>query len=134
MKKRLLISLICILAAVFGVCFIACNQGNVDASDKQVAITVAGATENQTLANYMVGLEDKGELTFSIENGMITKINGVANTTNTYWMLYTDDSEHANSAWGTYEYNGKTLGSATLGAESLTVVNGCVYVWVYTTF
>lgn len=129
MKKRLLLVLLCIVA-VFGFCFAAgCNK-----DVEPVAITVSGSTEGETLFEYMSDLKDKGELSFSFDDGMITQLNGVSNTTNSYWMLYTDDDENSNTAWGTYEYEGKTLGSSALGADSLVVVDGCVYVWVYETF
>lgn len=129
MKKRLLLVLLCIVA-VFGFCFAAgCNK-----DVEPVAITVSGSTEGETLFEYMSDLKDKGELSFSFDDGMITQLNGVSNTSNSYWMLYTDDDENSNTAWGTYEYEGKTLGSSALGADSLVVVDGCVYVWVYETF
>ena len=65
---------------------------------------------------------------------MVTSINGITQTANTYWMLYTSDEDNANTGWGTYDYDGKSLGSAIYGAESLTVKDGCVYVWVFTKF
>ena len=49
-------------------------------------------------------------------------------------MLYTDDAENSNDAWGTVVYEGKTYASATLGAESLVIAEDCVYIWVYTKF
>lgn len=133
MKKRLLLVLLCIVA-VFGFCFAAgCNN-----DVKPVAITVSGSTEGETLFEYMSDLKDKGELSFEYSDSQygayVTAINGVSNTTNSSWMLYTDDAENSNTAWGTYEYEGKTLGSSALGAGSLVVVDGCVYVWVYETF
>lgn len=130
MKKRYLALLLCVLAAVFGICFTACTPANPD----PVAITVTESTSGETLLEYMNDEQSNGKLTFEIAEGMVTEINGVANTTNSYWMLYTDDEANANTAWGTYDYNGKTLGSAKYGADSLVVVDGCVYVWVYTTF
>ncbi|MGN0805908.1 MAG: hypothetical protein ACI4MC_02620 [Candidatus Coproplasma sp.] len=133
-KKRWLALLLFAAMAVFGVIFVACNKSNVDANDERVAITVVNATEGETLAEYMEGLQENGELTFTVSNGMVTAINGVSQTTNIYWMLYTSDTDNANTAWGTYEYDGQQLGSATLGAETLTVKDGCVYVWVYTKF
>lgn len=132
MKKRLLWVLLCIVT-VFGVCFAACNK-----TPDPVAITVSDSTEGETLYEYMCDLEEKGELSFEYSDSQygayVTAINGVSNTTNSSWMLYTDDAENSNNAWGTYEYEGKTLGSASLGAGSLVVVDGCVYVWVYETF
>ena len=49
-------------------------------------------------------------------------------------MLYTSDSENANEAWGIVEYEGKNYGSATLGAESLPVKSGAIYIWWYQSF
>lgn len=132
-KKNWLALLLCLVATVFGMCFVGCKK-NVDANAERVAITVVNATENESLLEYMEGLQKDGELTFTIEKGMVTAINGITQTTNTYWMLYTSDTENANTAWGTYTYDGQELGSSTLGAESLNVKNGCVYVWVFTKF
>lgn len=129
LKKRWIALLLCLIATVFGVCYTGCNK-----TVEPVAITVSQATEGETLLQYMEGLQEKSELTFTIEGGMVTSINGTVQTTNTYWMLYTSDAENANTAWGTYEYDNQTLGSAIYGAEDLTVKNGCVYVWVFTKF
>lgn len=130
MKKRYLAFLLCAFAAVFAVCFTACNTN----SPEPVAIYVTQPDEGEKLIDYMNDEQSNGKLTFEVASGMVTKINGVANTTNSYWMLYTDDANNSNSTWGTYEYDGKTLASAALGAEALVVVDGCLYVWVYTTF
>ena len=65
---------------------------------------------------------------------MVTEINGRANTTNSYWMVYTSDEAHANAEWGVMEYEGKEYGSATLGAESLPLAAGGTYIWAYQTF
>ena len=96
-------------------------------------VVLASATpssDNQTLLEYM----EQCEIDFTIESGMITAIKGKSNTTNSFWMLYTSDAENANEAWGTYDYEGTTLGSAVLGASELIVKAGCTYVWVYQTF
>lgn len=99
-----------------------------------VIITVEHATENQTLLSYMETLQEDGVLTFEIQNGMITKINGTSNFGSSYWMLYTTDNENANTQLGSYTYNEQVLGSALYGAETLTVKNGETYVWSYETF
>ena len=49
----------------------------------------------------------------------------------TYWMLYTDDSENSNTAWGQIEYDGKIYGSAALGAGELVIKDGLTYIWYY---
>ena len=51
-----------------------------------------------------------------------------------YWMLYTSDSENANQEWGTFEYEDSIYGSATLGADALIVKEDCIYIWAYQTF
>lgn len=134
LKKSWLALLLCVVAAAFGVMFAACNKNTVDANDERVAITVVNATENESLLDYMSGLQGEGKLTYTIDNGMVTSINGISQTTNTYWMLYTSDTDNANTAWGTYEYENQTLGSASLGAKDLKVKDGCIYVWVFTKF
>jgi hypothetical protein len=49
-------------------------------------------------------------------------------------MLYTSDSDNSNVAWGEIEYDSNVYGSAILGAEMLTVKDGCLYIWVYQSF
>ena len=130
--KRKLISFLNLLATVFlsVFCFVACG-GNVE----PVAITVSQAVEeNTTLIEVMQEMKTAGEFDFQMENGMIVEINGKTNTTNSFWMLYTTDAENANTHWGTFEWNGKTLGSAIVGADTLVVKQGETYVWVYQSF
>lgn len=116
----------------------ACADRNVAAEDSLFAFTVDSedyaVTEGMTVKDYMDKLAADGKVSFTVSDGMIAKINGKPNTFNSYWMLYTDDAETSNEDWGTYCYNGKTLGSAMLGAEVLVVRDGCTYAWVYTKF
>lgn len=127
--------LIASLIAVFACCFaVACN-GNKESDT--VVITANDSSfdfDGKTLKDYMDDLQEKGKLTYSINNGMVTAINGKSNTTNSYWMLYTNDSENSNESWGTLEYGGVIYGSATSGAETLALKENCVYVWAYQTF
>jgi len=90
----------------------------------------------ETLLQTMQDLQEKQELTFEESAGMVTSINGKANTLDYSgcWMLYTTDDEMSNTEWGTIEYNGETLGSAIVGANSLFVVEGETYVWSYQSF
>ena len=92
--------------------------------------------EGETLLEYMYAMEEEGEIEFSLSNGMITAINGTENaaTYNPCWMLYTSDTEYSNGAWGSYEHEGQTLFSATLGASELPAKSGEIYVWVYQSF
>ncbi len=88
------------------------------------------------LVDYMYSLKDDGELAFEVSDGMITSINGIENPSDwsSCWMLYTSDVDSANAVWGSVEYNGAVYGSAILGAESLIVKDGCIYIWVYQSF
>lgn len=94
-----------------------------------------GATD-MTLVDYMTKLKDKGDLEFTISDGMITSINGIDNPADysSCWMLYTSDAENANAAWGTVEYEGKEYGSAISGAETLKIKPDQLYIWVFQSF
>ena len=102
---------------------------------KTTAEAMNGATD-MYLMDYMETLKQKGELEFSISNGMITSINGIDNPADysSCWMLYTSDEENANAAWGTVEYDGKEYGSAVSGAEALKIKADNLYIWVYKSF
>lgn len=152
MKRKILSFCTFVLATVFAFGLTACDylddllNGGAGASsvketivasvDPTVTIKVDEAEEGTTLMEVMEYLQSKDELSFSVSQGMITEINGKANPADySYcWMLYTSDKEQSNTEWGVYEYQGQTLGSATLGADSLTVIDGGVYVWVYQSF
>ena len=124
--------LLVVLAVVMVFGLFACNK-NAD----EVVIKVDSAYEmeaDDTLEDYMDYLEEKGKLDYEEEDGMIISINGKKNTLNSYWMIYTSDENYSNSQWGTYEYKGKTLGSATLGATALPLNKDATYVLVYQTF
>ena len=130
--KTLTKTLLAVLVLVMVLGLFACNK-NVD----EVVIKVDNAYKMEaedTLEDYMDYLEDKGKLDYEEEDGMIISINGKANTLNSYWMIYTSDENYSNSQWGTYEYKGKTLGSATLGATALPLNKDATYVLVYQTF
>ena len=100
-------------------------------SDTTIVIKCEGGDGNTTLIEYMDKLKEEEELEFTVENGMIKSINGIQNAAPSYWMLYTSDSEMSNSMWGTVIYDGVEYGSATLGAESLNIKEGCLYIWVF---
>lgn len=123
--------LICCLAS-------ACGEKNPIKADENTVIITASDSSfeygNKTLKDYMEHLQQEKALSFSVSNGMVTTINGKSNTTNSYWMLYTSDSENSNQEWGTFEHEGKIYGSAVLGAEALIVKKDCIYIWAYQTF
>ena len=105
-------------------------------SDTCIVIRVPENTEEMLLIDYMEVLQKDGELTFTVQNGMVTSIGGIENPADfsSCWMLYTSDVELSNAAWGTVEYDGVEYGSAVVGAEALTVKPGELYIWVFKSF
>ena len=105
-------------------------------TEDMVAIRVLGVEADNTLLNLMVQLKSEGAIDFTLENGMVTSINGKENPADfsSCWMLYTSDAELSNSEWGELDYNDEKLGSAVVGADVLPVAEGEVYVWFYQSF
>ena len=129
--------IISVMMAAFALCclFAACHDD--DGTVEPVVITASDESfvyEDKTLLDYMNYLQGKNELAFTVNDGMVTSINGISNTSNSYWMLYTSDTDNANSDWGTYNDGGAIYGSATLGAAALVIKENCIYAWVYQTF
>lgn len=102
---------------------------------KTTAQAMDGATD-MTLMDYMTKLKEKGDLEFTISDGMITSVNGIDNPADysSCWMLYTSDADNSNASWGTVEYEGKEYGSAISGAETLKIKQDQLYIWVFKSF
>ena len=102
----------------------------ISSTETQVVIGVEDKRGSFELIDCMEALKGE-EFSFEISGGFILEINGVVNADGCYWMLYTSDTELSNSAWGEITYEDKTLASAALGAESLEVKVGELYIWQY---
>ena len=135
MKKNVT-KLLCLLFVVVLVLSVVGCTKHVVIDGDYVIITVDAdkVEQNSNLKAYMDYLVQEGQLEYEISDGMIVSIDGKTGGTNQYWMLYTSDTANANDTWGTCEYDGRTYGSATLGAEELVVKDGCVYIWYLQTF
>lgn len=98
--------------------------------------TGLAADADMLLVDYMAQLAEKGQLTYSLTDGMVTSVNGIDNPEDfsSCWMLYTSDAENANAAWGTVEYDGVEYGSAVSGAETLKIKPDQLYIWVFQSF
>ena len=105
-------------------------------TDTMVAIRVWKTEGEETLMTVMEALQEKGQMSFTVQAGMITSVNGKANPADfsSCWMLYTSDEEMSNAAWGEIDYNGGKLASSMLGADMLPVAEGEIYVWYYQSF
>lgn len=141
MKKLLafLTAAICLFS------FAACGKSNgagktvatVVKEETLVVITVEEVDGEPTLLAVMEKLQADGQLTFTADGtGMVMSIEGKENPADwsACWMLYTTDSEMANTEWGTVEYQGESYGSAVVGANALTVLAGESYIWSYQVF
>ena len=100
-----------------------------------VVIKITQTDGKATLLDVMEYLKEQNQLTYQKDaQNMIKAINGSQAEANSFWALYTSDSEMANAEWGTFDYQGQILGSAIFGANDLIVLNGCIYVWDLTTW
>ena len=100
-----------------------------------VVIKITQTDGKATLLDAMEYLKEQNQLTYQKDaQNMIKAINGSQAGANSFWALYTSDSEMANAEWGTFDYQGQILGSAIFGANDLEVIQNGVYVWDLTTF
>ena len=108
--------------------------------DNIVIITVDSSymqiTEQTVLVDYMTKLKEDGAIDFALKDGMVSSINGQENPADwsKCWMLYSDDAELTNDAWGSVTVGEKTYFSAILGAESLPIKDGKTYVWEFKSY
>ena len=141
MKRKLIAILLCLMSFC---CLCGCSLFAQPESGQSAAcaveyvgetrVVIVAETDGASLLACMESLQD--ELAFELSDGMLISLNGKANAADysSCWMLYTTDAEMSNSAWGTIEYDGKTLASAAFGADALAVKNGEIYLWEYVTF
>ena len=140
MKRKISYLLTFIFVAFTAVFAVACNKGGaakaevLSSTENQLVIRVHTTEGNATLTDVMTALQEEGELSFTVTGGMVTAINGKSNTASDFWMLYTSDTEMSNTEWGTVDYEGERYASAVLGADTLTVVDGGLYIWDYQSF
>ena len=137
-QKILIVVAIVALLAVSCFAFAACGKKYVQQKDTAVYFTVdkdvMANVDGKTLQDYMDALVKKDQLTYSGDSTaydlMINTVNDIKADANKgeYWFLYSDDDEYSNGDWGTYDLNGKTYKSTTLGASSLPIKIGCTYV------
>ena len=133
MKKKVVSLVSLVLAALALLALAGCHTSSVTA-DVDVVIRATAEQDGMTLLAVMEELQEEGELSFTVSDGMVVELNGTKQTASSYWMLYTSDKENANEQWGTLEYEGEVLGSAVSGAGELAVKEGCLYIWAFEDF
>ena len=140
--KKFFSAVLALIISIVMLSLLGCGGNNLVIKETDTYIVITASNEQMqinsdtTLVDYMNSLKEDGELSFEIKNGMVNSVNGIENPLDysSCWMLYTSDTENSNSVWGTIEYKGNTYGSAVLGAESLIIKDGYLYIWVYQTF
>ena len=140
--KKIFSAILALIISIVTFSLLGCGGNNLVIKETDTYIVITASNEQMqinsdtTLVDYMNSLKEDGELSFEIKNGMVNSVNGIENPLDysSCWMLYTSDTENSNSVWGTIEYKGNTYGSAVLGAESLIIKDGYLYIWVYQTF
>lgn len=141
MKRKIVNVATFILAVIMSVfVFASCQKEGkieqatlVESTETLVVIKVDKIQGEPTLFDAMTWLQEQGQLSFTIADGMITGINGKNNAT-AYWMVYTSDDDLSDTSWGIFEYQGEVFGSAAAGANELPVSVGEYYVWNYQNF
>ena len=141
-SKKILSCTLAFVLLVCGVMLTGCKSEPLVIKDSETCIVikttkeVVGDKTDMLLIDYMNTLTEDGKMTCKISNGMVTSINGIDNPADfsSCWMLYTSDTENANAAWGTVEYDGQVYGSAISGAETLVIKPDQLYIWVYQSF
>ncbi len=140
MKKFKNLSVATLIVVVMLCAFAACDYNAVKTTEDVVAVTVSDkvmSLDGKNLVDYLDELVKKGDFSYSASNGMVTTVNGKTAdyaADKTSWMIYTSDEDLGNAAWGTYEFEGKTYYSATLGIGDYPLSEGTVILFVFCQF
>lgn len=136
--KKLSAFVLSALAALLIFAFAGCGDKEPYPADENTVVITAEYEgydfTGKTLLDYMTFLKSEGRLTFKTSGTMVTEMNGKAQTAKKYWMLYSDDGDYTDRAWGELEYNSKIYCSVSVGAGELPVKRGCTYIWAYRGF
>lgn len=148
--KKFLAGLLTLVSLFALVCFASCddtkNPDDLTSSakvikndEKTFAFTASSdADGTKFVYDYLVSFQDNGVMTFSASSSeygyYIESVNGTtADSSKEYWALYTsvttvDGVAYSTTEYGSYEIEGKKLGSANYGVSSLPVFAGETYV------
>lgn len=139
----LAVALMC--GALIG-CAQAADKGDAEfrlvANDETCVVIAADKSDtDRSLYDALAFFATSGEITMDgseSEYGFyLTSLNGREATDEYYWAVYTtlgilDGVEYSNAAWGTWEYGGETLASASYGVSGLPLIEGELYALVWT--
>ena len=137
LKRIVLALLFTVFCAAF---FFACDKkagsatvSVLETGETLVVVQTSDVKGAYTLEDCLKALSAEGSLTYEMKGTMLASLNGTSNddTTFSYWMIYTSDTENSNESWGTVGWNDETFASASVGVSELQVKSGCTYVFAY---
>lgn len=150
--KRWLAAVAAVVSVVLAtVAFAACGEKDapratlVKSEEKLVVITADKTDAEKSLADALAYFAEQGTLTYeatgSGDSFYLTSINGYTpdSAAHEFWAIYTtlgeyENVSYSNAEYGTYEYNGLILNSASFGAAGLPLVEGQTYLFALSTY
>lgn len=102
--------------------------------------TIEFTTEAKRVEDLMGEIAEEGFFSYSGNKSLaglfLTEIDSVIieDIMSEGFFFYADDAENTNTEWGSYQFDGKTLNSTTVGVTEMPVKNGCKYAFVYTEY
>ena len=135
-----------LLCIAFAACTPSAGMGNaraelLESDGTCLVIRVTEGDMDKNLYDVLCIFEQNGEITFDgtqSEYGFyLTSLNGVEADAENYWALYTtlgtlDGVSYSDASYGTWEYDGRTLASASYGVSGLPLVEGELYALIRT--
>ena len=135
-------ALMCIMAACAPSANIGQARAQLLASDEtRVVVSVTAGDETKSLYDVLSDFAQRGEISMegsTSEYGFyITSVNGTASDAEHFWAVYTtlgtyDGVSYSDAQYGTWEYEGRELASASYGVSGLPLVEGELYALVFT--
>lgn len=107
----------------------------------RVVIEVLAGDPSHSLYDALSVFRENGQISFggegSREDFYLTSLGGLEADSGNFWAVYTtlgtwEGESYSNAEWGTWEYDGRTLASASYGLSGLPLVEGEWYALVWT--
>ena len=107
----------------------------------RVVLLVTAGDAAHSLYDALALFAERGAIRLEGSNSeygfYITSVNGMEADENNYWAVYTtltvlDGVSYSDAAFGTWEYGGRVLASASYGASGLPLAEGELYALIWT--
>ncbi len=150
MKRKLVSFLLFTLTVILTVCSgVGCQIGGKttakleSSTEKMIVMSIESSDGKANAFNALRSLQEQGVIDFEYQDSTygayVTSINGKAeqilsstltSSEGYSWKFYTSDREYAYDS-PSVTFEGKVCGLSSLGASTLPVKEGEIYVWVY---